>query len=218
MKRLLSLRFSRAAETYERWAVPQRESARTLVELCTPYGEILDLGCGTGFVSRFLPPECDPFGVDISRDMVEAYTQEFRRGAVADAESLPFADGSFDFVLSNFSLHWTDLSRSLPEALRVARRGVAIALPVEGSLRGIGFPFPAPEEVLGLLPVQPTGFFIRDIEIPFRGWDLVRFFHYTGSSLNPRRSGLLTRGGIERLLSSIESYLFRVLFLSVRVL
>ncbi len=217
MKRLLSLRFSRAVETYERWAIPQRESARILTDFCSPYGDVLDLGCGTGFVSRFLPPECDPFGVDISCDMVEAYTQEFQRGAVADAESLPFADRSFDFVLSNFSLHWTDLSRSLPEALRVARRGVAIALPVEGSLEGIGFPFPSTAEILSLLPAQRTEFFIREIEIPFRGWDLVRFFHYTGSSLNPRREKLLTRGGIERLLSSLESCLFRVLFLSVRV-
>ncbi len=218
MKELLSLRFSRAVETYERWAIPQLESARFLVKLTEPAGRVLDLGCGTGFVSRFLPPECDPFGVDISYRMLKAYLREFPGGVLADAERLPFRDRSFDFVLSNFSLHWTDLDRSLPEALRVARRGVGIALPVSGSLRTLGFPFPSPEEILSKVGERSSFHLLREIEIPFRGWDLVRFFHYTGSSINPTRRRLLTRGEIEELLNSAERFTFRVLFLSVRVI
>jgi len=218
MKKLLSLRFSRAVETYERWAVPQLESARLLVKFTEPAGRVLDLGCGTGFVSRFLPPQCEPFGVDISYRMLKAYLREFPAGVLADAEKLPFRDRSFDFVLSNFSLHWTDLDRSLAEALRVARCGVGIALPVSGSLSTLGFPFPRPEKILSRLEELCPLFLLRELEIPFRGWDLVRFFHHTGSSTNPLRKRLLTRGEIERLVNSKERFIFRVLFLSVRVI
>jgi len=188
------------------------------VRITRPSGTVLDLGCGTGFVSQFLPAGCDPLGVDISLPMVEAYLRRFPKGVVGDVENLPFRDESFDFVLSNFSLHWTDVERSIAETLRVAKRGVGIALPVLGGLKELGFPFPSAEEVLSKVNGHRVYAKIRDLEIPFRGWDLVRFFHYTGSSLNPGRSRLLTRSEIEALLNSSERYFFRVLFLSVRVL
>ena len=216
MKKAYSLRFSRSAETYERWAVPQRESALILVELVKPHGRVLDLGCGTGFVSKFLRENCTPIGLDIAPNMVKVFRRNFPLAVVGDAEDLPFKKESFDFVLSNFSLHWTDLSKSLPEAIRVSKMGVGVALPVKGSLEGFGFPFPSEEEVLEKVKGLEKVFFVREIAIPFKGWDLVRFFHYTGSSLNPKRKRTLSRGQIEKLISSIESPSFRMLFLYVR--
>ncbi len=213
MKKAYSLRFSRSAKTYEKWAIPQRESARKLVDFVKPRGRVLDLGCGTGFVSRFLPEGCEAFGVDISHGMVEAYIKDFRYAVVGDAESLPFRDRSFDYVLSNFSLHWTDLSKSFREALRVSKIGFGLAVPVEGSLRGLDFPFPSVEKILSILDGKCVEFFTETLEIPFSSWDLVRFFHYTGSSLNPRRKGLLSRTEIEKLINSIDSPSFRMLFL-----
>ncbi|MDQ7081874.1 MAG: methyltransferase domain-containing protein [Aquificota bacterium] len=76
---------------------------------------------------------------------------------MGDAESLPFKDRSFDWVISNFSLHWTDLRKSVPELFRVARVGVGVALPVEGSLKGIGFPFPERGPGDRSIPPPPGG-------------------------------------------------------------
>jgi len=217
MKRAYSLRFSRSADTYDRWAVPQKESALELVNFVRPEGLVLDLGCGTGFVSSCLPEGCRSVGLDISEGMLGRYASHFGFAVLGDAEHLPFKDGSFDYVLSNFSLHWTDLRRSVREAVRVARRGVGISIPVEGSLSGLGFPFPSEKEVLAGFKGMKVESYVRVVEIPFLGWDLVRFFHHTGSSLNPKRRRLLSRRSVENLINSIERPYFRMLFLYARL-
>ncbi len=217
MKGAYSLRFSRSADTYEKWAVPQRESALELVNLVKPEGLVLDLGCGTGFVSSFLSEDCRPFGLDISEGMLRVYSLRFEGAILGDAESLPFKDRSFDYILSNFSLHWTDLSRSISEVLRVARRGVGVSLPVYGSLKGLDFPFPREEEILDRFEGSLVKSYVKEIQIPFSGWDLVRFFHHTGSSLNPKRKKILSRRSVENLINSIERPTFRMLFLYARL-
>jgi malonyl-CoA O-methyltransferase len=215
MKGTLSVKFSRSAKTYDRWALPQRECAKILVEMVRPEGSVLDVGCGTGFVTHFLKDRRYAVGLDISPGMVRVYRERFGRAVVGDAESLPFSDESFDWAISNFSLHWTDLSKSVPELLRVARVGVGLALPVKGSLEGIGFPFPEEEEVLRHFP-RTQEVKTKEVRIPFSGWDLVRFFHFTGSSLNPTRRGPLPRGEILSLLEALGEPKFRVLFLYAR--
>ena len=218
MKQAYSLRFSRSVDTYERWAVPQRKTAEKLVNFVAPRGSVLDLGCGTGFVSDFLGEDCFPVGLDLSERMAVVYRNRFGKAVVGDAESLPFRDRSFDFVLSGFSLHWTELSRSVPEILRVAKEGVGIAMPVEGSLEGLDFPFPKVSDLLPIFNGMELRYHIEEIEIPFSGWDLVRFFHHTGSSLNPYRRRILSRREVSDLINSIERPHFRVLFLYARVL
>lgn len=179
-----------------------------------PEGSVLDVGCGTGFVSSFLR-NCPVVGLDLSYGMAEVYRRRFGAVVMGDAEALPFKEESFDWVLSNFSLHWTDLSKSIPELLRVARVGVGMALPVEGSLEGLDFPFPKVDEVLRYIPF-PKEFEIKEVRIPFSGWDLVRFFHFTGSSLNPKRRKVLSRDRIDDLLRGLGEPKFRVLFLYAR--
>ncbi len=215
IKRLLSGRFSRFHKTYDRWAVPQRESAKRLVEFVNPEGSVLDVGCGTGFVSRNL--SCGVVGVDISENMIKSYVGKSRMGVVGDAESLPFKDAAFDFALSSFALHWTYLPKSVAEMVRVSSKGVGIALPVEGSLRELGFPFPSREEVISLFSGLELSFFEKDVDIPYRGWDLLRFLHYTGTMLNPRRKPLHSRKELEDLVNSIKRPLFRVIFLYARL-
>jgi SAM-dependent methyltransferase len=76
-------------------------------------GRGLDLGCGTGFSLEALIAEAPSvawIGADCSRRMLErAQRKSSLRAASlceARAEALPFADGSFDVVVANFSWHW----------------------------------------------------------------------------------------------------------------
>lgn len=79
---------------------------------------VLDVGCGRGGELRVLRGSgFDAVGVDKSG--------EFRGEGVvvAPAERLPFPDESFDAVFSFGTLMLTDVSRSVPEIVRVLRPG-----------------------------------------------------------------------------------------------
>lgn len=215
--KILSLRFSRACNSYEEWAIPQRYSAQRLRGIEKIKGSVLDLGCGTGLLSEGLE---DVVGIDIAIGMAKIYRERFGRVVLGDAHSLPFKDKSFDCVISNFALHWTDLKKSMAEAMRVSRRLFLCALPVEGSLPELLFPFPEVKEILGMLEGRANirSFFLEEVIIPFIGWDLVRFFHYTGSSFNPLfKDGIISRKRIESMIYEIDRPAFRVLFFSCEV-
>ncbi len=214
----LSLRFSRASKTYEDWAVPQRECAGLLRALDTLVPPLLDLGCGTGFASEHVR---DAVGVDLSLEMVKLYRSKGKTGVVGDAHSLPFKDKSFHTVISNFSLHWTDIRLSFKEAFRVCRGVFLCSIPVKGSLPELGFPFPSEEEVLGLLEVLGGRLRKKErhlLEIPYRGWDLLKFFHYTGTSYNPSLKGvIMSKRELEKMIFLIDRPCFDVLLFSCEV-
>jgi SAM-dependent methyltransferase len=92
---------------------------------------VLDLGCGTGFflaeLERLRP---GAVGLDISHAML-LVSEQYVPGArlvTADAEKLPFKDGSFDTVFCKGSLHHTrDHVRFLQNCRRaLAQDGVLI--------------------------------------------------------------------------------------------
>lgn len=90
----------------------------------------LDVGCGTGQSTRALTAIAEQVvGIDQSADMLavaEALPNiEYH---VADAESLPFPDGSFDLVTAGLAFHWFNQERFLNEARRVLRGDGWIAL------------------------------------------------------------------------------------------
>jgi len=127
--------FARAAPTYEQVAWLQREVgdrllARLDVVKLVP-GRILDLGCGSGYCARALRKryrKAEVIGLDIAPAMLrEARRREgwFRRSrwVGGDAECLPFASGSFDMAISNFSMQWCDPDRVFLEVARVLRPG-----------------------------------------------------------------------------------------------
>jgi len=117
------------AEAYDSWYesprgrwIGQREAALVLERLQPRHGEsLLDVGCGTGYFTRMLSAATggDVVGVDLDREWVE-YARRRNGGAryaVADARALPFANASFDLVVS---IVWhtvredRNLFRSLP--------------------------------------------------------------------------------------------------------
>jgi ubiquinone/menaquinone biosynthesis C-methylase UbiE len=123
------------ADAYERTVVPAifDRYARDLVERARPIGasdRILDLGCGTGIVSRILRERlggaANIVGVDVSRPMIEmarsvAPEIDFRE---ANAMALPFPDGSFDLVLCQEMLQFVpDRLAALLEVRRVLTPG-----------------------------------------------------------------------------------------------
>lgn len=93
---------------------------------------VLDLGCGAGHVSFHVAPEVgEVVAYDLSPDMLEIVAHSANERGLRNirtqqgvAENLPFADGSFDYVISRFSAHhWHDLDAGLREVARVLRCG-----------------------------------------------------------------------------------------------
>ena len=94
----------------------------TVVEWCEP-GEgvkALDVATGGGHVARRLREEgCEVVTVDASPGM--------RPDVVSRAEQLPFADGSFDVVVSRIAPHhFEDVRAAVAEMARVASRLVVV--------------------------------------------------------------------------------------------
>jgi ubiquinone/menaquinone biosynthesis C-methylase UbiE len=92
-------------------------------------GRVLEVGCGTGALLQRLAGRRDAVGVDVSVGMLnKAAARLGRNGAGrlvrADAQRLPFKDGSFDAALSTFALTAVpDLHAALAEMVRVTRDG-----------------------------------------------------------------------------------------------
>lgn len=91
--------------------------------------DVLDVGAGTGIVTRALAGRganvvaVDP-GPGVLAVLAARSTSRVRP-VVGDGNALPVRDGAFDLVTYGQSWHWTDPSRSLPEAARVLHdRGV----------------------------------------------------------------------------------------------
>lgn len=119
--------FSRAAHTYDKAATLQRDVGYHLyqrIHRLFPEQDILDLGCGTGYFTKYLATDAQAVGVDISRNMLEQAHKRCHLATYiqADAENLPFQKNSFDCVYSNLVLQWCDyLSRPLHEVERIIK-------------------------------------------------------------------------------------------------
>lgn len=127
--------FDVAADSYGRfmgrWSTP-------LAELFADYsgltsGSVLDVGCGPGALTAVLVERLgagNVTAIDPSPSFVAAAQQRFPDVLVhtGGAESLPFADGTFDAALAQLVVHFmTDPVRGLSEMARVTRPGGVVA-------------------------------------------------------------------------------------------
>ena len=113
--------FDRLAPVWDSMRDPQAFAPVevALERLPSPPRHVLDLGTGTGSVARLVAsrfPEADVVGADISERMIDEArkrTDSQRvRYEVADAERLPYEDGSFDLVtLGNMIPFFDELTR-----------------------------------------------------------------------------------------------------------
>ena len=129
-------------QAYEAWYSTPRgawiaeEEYALLAALLAPKpgASLLDVGCGTGhFTRRFARDLHGPVvGLDPNRawlDFARARASHGERYVAGRAETLPFADKSFDYAVSVTALCFVaDERRALREILRVTRRRFVLGL------------------------------------------------------------------------------------------
>lgn len=156
--------FSKAAVQYEQHAHLQRRVAEHCAGLVDPQqARVLDMGVGTGFVSRQLHNHT-LIGLDISAAMLrQACSRVPRLQAVqANMQALPLADGSVDAIVSSLAIQWAEnLDACLNEWRRVAASGASLvfATLLNGSLRELA---EAQRQVVG---AQSGNHFLTEMEI-----------------------------------------------------
>lgn len=105
-----------------------------------PGARVLDIATGNGALPQLLlatsktaSVSCD--AVDLARPepqwiaaLPAAQRERVRFHGQQAAEQLPFSDGQFDMVVSQYGLEYTDLSRTVPELLRVLAPGGKVRL------------------------------------------------------------------------------------------
>lgn len=126
----------------------------------TPRGaRVLEVGCGPGHLSVLLASRhgLAVTGLDLDPRMIERARTNAARApdgvrqavfVVGDAATLPFADASFDLVVSTFSMHhWSDPKAGLNEMARVLRpEGKALIWDLKPGLRLFHTHAPDPAE------------------------------------------------------------------------
>lgn len=80
--------------------------AAMLREYCPDCQAVLDVGCGEGYYLSKLPQIPQRWGIDVSKEAVRhaAAREKNAQFLVATASHLPFAEASFDALLSMFAL------------------------------------------------------------------------------------------------------------------
>jgi SAM-dependent methyltransferase len=131
-ERLADVLELRAADPRQREMLREYTIALDLPE----NAELLEVGCGTGAVSRFLTTlrgaahvtgvDPSPLFVERARELAEGLPADFLTG---DGRALDFEDESFDAVVFHTALcHMPECERALAEAHRVLRPGGQVAV------------------------------------------------------------------------------------------
>lgn len=142
-KALIAARFGAAAERYDEHSLVQREAAarlarRVLALALPPVRRVLEVGCGTGHLTRELRGHIGGEWTvsDIAPAMVAACVRNNPgvAGVVMDAEHPVVEAGRFDLVVSSLTAQWfADLPAALATLCGLLAPGGRIALATLGS-------------------------------------------------------------------------------------
>jgi SAM-dependent methyltransferase len=121
--------WSRDAPTWGIWGIPESELHLLPDDLSGQ--DVVELGCGTAYVSAWLARAgAKPVGLDNSPNQLEtARRMQAEFGLdfplhLGNAEQTPFADASFDLAISEYgACLWADPYEWVPEAARILRPG-----------------------------------------------------------------------------------------------
>lgn len=105
-------------------------------EVCSKisFGKILDIGTGPGYVPFEIAkrsPKLEIIGIDLSSGMIRIADKNAKdlgfssrvKFQLANAASLPFEEGYFDFAISTLSLHhWSSPKECINEIYRVLKK------------------------------------------------------------------------------------------------
>jgi SAM-dependent methyltransferase len=216
--------FGPAAGPYERGRPPYPPEA---VEWLLPAGagRVLDLGAGTGKLTReLLARGLDVTAVDPSDGMLAELARVLPGvpALTGTAEDIPLGDRSVDAVLMAQAWHWVDPARAVPEIARVLSPGGTLGLiwnlrdEREHWVRRLGEILRSEEQVRDTTIGPPFG----PVEIREFGWthrigpdellDLVRSRSYVILLPPDERAGLLAQ--VRQLLATHPALVGRMTF------
>ena len=118
------------------YAVTRRTDPRIAAQIWAALGDartVVNVGAGSG---SYEPPDRRVLAVEPSAVMRAQRPRDAAPCVAATAESLPFADGTFDAAMAVATVHhWRDPIAGLRELRRVAARVVVFTFDVEGLAR-----------------------------------------------------------------------------------
>lgn len=226
----VAARFDARADTYDDSAAHRWQAGVAAEVAGVSLGErVLDVATGTGLLLRSLPafvPEGSRVGLDIAPALLEVAARELpgAHWVLADAGSVPFADGTFDVVTCIAGMSYLRPEVVLPEWRRVVRdsgrvvvsvpadRGLTLFALLQDSARTVGIELSEPNAGLGshegVWPIgSDHGLVLRDlVEMTYREPSIPRpedvFVHYLQQGL----AEPLSRAGPELQRAALDTF------------
>jgi SAM-dependent methyltransferase len=143
-----------------------------------PGADVVELGCGTAAIAAWLARSgARPVAVDFSRRQLNTAEQLQHEFGIsfpligANAENVPFEEGSFDFAISEYGVSlWCDPRRWLPEANRLLRPGGQLIYFTSGAMMMACTPFDG-----GMAGDMLVRDYFSSYRVEFPGEDAVEF-------------------------------------------
>jgi SAM-dependent methyltransferase len=136
--------------------------------------DVAELGCGTAYISAWLARRgARPVGIDNSPAQLEtARRMQAQFGLtfplhLGNAEETPFADASFDLVISEYGASiWCDPYRWIPEAARILRPGGRLIFLVNSTLLMLCTPVDAADDTPATTCLERPFFGLHRLDWP----------------------------------------------------